>query len=91
MSEPSTNIPGDVADAQVDETSDTTPETPEKVELVVDEEKLEAWDEVKSDYQVDPDADTRPADSRPAGAEDDRPAADDGMADEGLGDGVAPG
>lgn len=56
MSEPSTNIPGDVADAQVDETPADGSETPEQVELDLDEEKLEAWDEVKSDYQVDPDA-----------------------------------
>ena len=58
MSEPSTNIPGDVADAQVDATPADGPETAEKLELDLDEDKLEAWNEVKGDYQVDPDADT---------------------------------
>ncbi|WP_406831809.1 hypothetical protein ABEG17_03040 [Pedococcus sp. KACC 23699] len=56
MSEPSTHIPGDVADAQVDESAEAAPanEAEEKIELDLDEEKIEAWDEVKSDYQVDP-------------------------------------
>lgn len=54
MSEPSTHIPGDVADAQVDETAAEAPETPEKVELHLDQDKLEAWDDIKSDYQVEP-------------------------------------
>ena len=60
MSEPSTHIPGDVADAEVEATTSGTPEhsaPPEHVNLELDEDKLEAWDEVKSDYQVDPDAD----------------------------------
>jgi hypothetical protein len=29
-------------------------QTPESVDLNVDEEKMEAWDEVKSDYEVEP-------------------------------------
>ena len=70
MSEPSTNIPGEVADAQVPQTpaggSDTAA-TPEKVELELDEDKLEAWDEVKSDYQVDPDAEDTPVGVDPDG------------------------
>ena len=61
MSEPSTHIPSDVADAEVDETQDTPPaDAPEKVELDLDEDKLEAWDAIKSDYQVDPDAEDVP-------------------------------
>ena len=80
MSEPSTNVPGDVADAQVDdaqidETTDTSPDADDKVELDVDDEKLEAWDAVKSDYQVDPDAEDMPP----------------GQDDEGMEGAVAPG
>jgi hypothetical protein len=53
MTEPSSSVPGEIADAEVEQ---ETPEqaTPERVELDVDEEKLEAWDEVKADYEVDP-------------------------------------
>ena len=74
MSEPSTHIPGDVADAQVDESAEVTPqsEADDKVELDLDEEKIEAWDEVKSDYQVDPD-----------NQEDRLPGADEDGVDEG--------
>ena len=75
MSEPSTNIPGEVADAQVDETAAQAPETDEKVELELDQDKLDAWDEVKSDYQVDPDAEDTPP----------------GVDDEGMDEGNAPG
>ncbi len=67
MSEPSTNIPEEVADAKVEETTSTSTSvapdssaTPEHVELELDEDKLEAWDDVKSDYQVDPDAQDTP-------------------------------
>lgn len=55
MSEPSTNVPGEVADTQV--------------ELELDEDKIEAWDEVKSDYQVDPDAKDTPAGADGSGME----------------------
>jgi hypothetical protein len=51
MSEPSSGVPGEIADAQVEE---PTTDEPDTVELEVDEEKLEAWDEVKGDYQVEP-------------------------------------
>jgi hypothetical protein len=51
MSEPSSSAPKDIVDAEVEETSQ---EEPERVELDVDEEKVEAWDEVKADYQVEP-------------------------------------
>jgi hypothetical protein len=51
MSEPSSNIPEDIANADVD-----TPAEPKEtqVELSVDEDKLGAWNAVKSDYQVEP-------------------------------------
>lgn len=75
MTEPSTHVPGEVADAHVDETATdgtttdaaetgsptSTSATEEKVELDLDEDKLEAWDAIKSDYQVDPDAEDVPA------------------------------
>jgi hypothetical protein len=53
MSEPSSNIPEDIANAD-----DDTPAEPEEtqVELSVDEDKLGAWNAVKSDYQVEPDS-----------------------------------
>jgi len=60
MTEPSSGVPSEIADAQVDQ-SEQADETKdgaqqeERVELHVDEEKMQAWDEVKSDYQVDPD------------------------------------
>ena len=44
------------------------------VELDVDEEKLEAWDEVKADYQVEPGGEPVPnamADAEPANGDDD--------------------
>ena len=65
MTEPSSGVPSEIADAQVDqsEQADETKDDEtkdgaqqeERVELHVDEEKMQAWDEVKSDYQVDPD------------------------------------
>ena len=51
MSEPSSGVPGEIADAQVEEPTTGEPDT---LELEVDEEKVEAWDEVKADYQVEP-------------------------------------
>jgi hypothetical protein len=60
MSEPSSNVPGEVADAQVDETTPEAPRGEDKVELHLDEDKVEAWDDVKADYQVDPDAEDTP-------------------------------
>ena len=51
MSEPSSGVPGEIADADVEQ---PTTEEPQTVELEVDEEKVEAWDEVKADYQVEP-------------------------------------
>jgi hypothetical protein len=59
MSEPSSGVPGEIADAEPDQ-PDTEGVAPEKVELDLDPEKQEAWDEVKSDYQVDPDGTPAP-------------------------------
>jgi len=53
MSEPSSSVPEEVADAEVEQPS-TEAEQETRVELDVDEEKLEAWDDVKGDYQVEP-------------------------------------
>jgi hypothetical protein len=52
MSEPSSGVPRDTAE----EVEAPLDDAPKSVELALDEEKLEAWDEVKSDYQVDPDS-----------------------------------
>jgi len=54
MSEPSSGVPSEIADAEV-ETPERESDEPSEVTLDLDEDKLEAWDEVKSDYQVDPD------------------------------------
>ncbi|NYG07688.1 hypothetical protein BJ986_002175 [Phycicoccus badiiscoriae] len=51
MTEPSSGVPGEIADADVD--APTTDE-PTTVKLDLDEEKLEAWDEIKGDYQIEP-------------------------------------
>jgi hypothetical protein len=53
MSEPSSGVPSEIADSEVEDPQ--APEQPERVELDLDEEKLEAWDDIKGDYQVDPD------------------------------------
>lgn len=52
MSEPSSGVPGEIADAEVEAPTSDEPTT---VELELDQEKIEAWDEVKGDYQVEPD------------------------------------
>ena len=51
MTEPSSGVPGEIADADVD--APTTDE-PTTVKLDLDEDKLEAWDKVKGDYQIEP-------------------------------------
>jgi hypothetical protein len=51
MSEPSSGVPSEIADAEVEAPTNDEPTT---VELEVDQEKVEAWDEVKGDYQVEP-------------------------------------
>ena len=57
MTEPSSGVPSEIADSEVEPSEKATDDAQqeERVELDVDEEKMEAWDEVKSDYQVDPD------------------------------------
>jgi hypothetical protein len=54
MSEPSSGVPSEIADAEVERRDAEQGDQPERVELHVDEEKLEAWDKVKGDYQVNP-------------------------------------
>ena len=62
MSEPSSGVPAEIADAEVEQPSTEQPTTdePDTVELEVDEEKVAAWDEVKADYQVEPDGEPVP-------------------------------
>jgi hypothetical protein len=60
MSEPSSGVPDEIADSQVEVGAEQTTDAPEKVDLDVDQEKLEKWDEVKSDYQIDPDGKPMP-------------------------------
>ena len=59
MSEPSSGVPSEIADADV-QAPETQTDQPDQVTLHLDEDKLEAWDEVKSDYQVDPDGQPSP-------------------------------
>jgi hypothetical protein len=61
MSEPSRGVPDEVADAdaEVDQGAHAS-EGGDEVDLDLDEEKLEKWDEVKSDYQVNPDGKPMP-------------------------------
>lgn len=54
MSEPSSGVPSEIADADV-QTPEGQADQPTEVTLDLDQDKLEAWDEIKSDYQVDPD------------------------------------
>ncbi|QGN56688.1 hypothetical protein [Nostocoides sp. HKS02] len=56
--------------------SEPSSAVPGDIELDVDEEKVEAWDEVKADYQVEPDGQAvpnsmAPTDFEPADDEDD--------------------
>jgi hypothetical protein len=68
MSEPSSSVPDEIADAEVEESSTqdseveepSTEDAPSTVELDIDQDKVDAWDAVKGDYQVDPDAESAP-------------------------------
>ena len=53
MSEPTSGVPQETTDADVEQVHGADDE-PTTVDLDLDEEKLERWDEVKSDYQVEP-------------------------------------
>jgi hypothetical protein len=53
MTEPSSTVPGEIADAEVETDTQGQPES-DRVELHLDEDKIEAWDEVKADYEVEP-------------------------------------
>ena len=58
MSEPSSSVPDEIADAEVEESS--AQDAPSTVELDIDQDKVDAWDEVKGDYQVEPDGESVP-------------------------------
>lgn len=79
MSEPSSGVPSEIADADIEPPVTGTDE-PEQVDLHVDEEKLEAWDDIKSDYQVDPDGEVAPnsMETSSTAAQEAGGAADDG-------------
>lgn len=53
MTEPNSNIPEDVANAEVEEDR-STPEPQPALDLNIDQEKREAWDRIKSDYETEP-------------------------------------
>ncbi|WP_270886476.1 hypothetical protein [Pedococcus sp. 5OH_020] len=56
MSEPSSAVPSEIADAEV-ERSDAEggqDDQAEGVDLELNEEQVAAWDEVKGDYEVEP-------------------------------------
>jgi len=59
MSERSSGVPDEVADAEVDQGARAS-EGGDEVDLDLDEDKLEKWDEVKSDYQIEPDGKALP-------------------------------
>ena len=57
---------------------------PEHVDLHVDEEKVEAWNEVKSDYEVEPDGEPVPNSMDVAGFISDNADVPDDAADDGA-------
>ena len=60
MSESSSSVPGEIADADGEAEESSTQDTPSTVELDIDQDKVEAWDDVKDDYAVDPDGEPVP-------------------------------
>lgn len=50
MTEPSSGVPAEIADAEVAAPEEESPST----DLHLDHDKVEAWDEVKADYEVEP-------------------------------------
>lgn len=77
MSEPSGGVPREIVDAEVEEPAD---DGQERVELDVDQEKLDAWDDVKNDYEVDPDGKPVP-NSMDSGRADDTAADEEQLED----------
>jgi ethanolamine ammonia-lyase small subunit len=59
MTEPSSGPHAESTSADDDATS-SEPTAADSVELDVDEEKVEAWDAVKNDYQVEPEGGPTP-------------------------------
>ena len=55
MTEPSSSIPEDIANAGAEADEATSQPESSPVKLNVDEEKLDAWDRIKSDYETEPD------------------------------------
>jgi hypothetical protein len=53
-------VPKEIGNAEVHGGADEATEAPAEVDLDLDEEKVEKWDEVKSDYQVNPDGKPMP-------------------------------
>lgn len=53
MTEPNSNIPEDVANAEVEE-DQSAPEPQPALDLNIDQDKREAWDRIKSDYETEP-------------------------------------
>ena len=82
MSEPSSGVPSEIADAEVEHPGAAQADQPKRVELDVDEEKLEAWDKVKSDYQVNPGGEPVPNSQEERVAPGDEGDADEGDDDE---------
>ena len=82
MSEPSSGVPSEISDAEVEQPQQ---EPPERVELDVDEDKLEAWDKVKSAYEVEPGGEAVP-NSSDTGRPDAEPPEEQSSGDGGTGD-----
>jgi hypothetical protein len=59
MTEPSSGPHTDSTSAD-DDAPSSEPRAADSVELDIDEEKVEAWDAVRSDYQVDPEGGPTP-------------------------------
>ena len=76
MSDPSSGVPEETTDAEVHEAQEE--ERPaDEVQLDLDEEKLDKWDEVKSDYAVEPAS--GPVPNSMAGVDLDEPSEDEGQ------------
>lgn len=56
MTESSSGVPAEIADAEVAAPEKESPST----DLHLDQDKVEAWDDVKSDYEVEPDGEPVP-------------------------------
>lgn len=87
MTEPSSNVPEDIANPEFEEDQSATDQQP-ALDLKIDDEKREAWDRIKTDYEAEPHGEPVPnsmdtAQSDVAEAEDDEAQADEDDGDEG--------